>query len=99
MERTIISHNLETGKARIRFVHNEIEVEQDYDLLMVVPGSAWVLAEMQIPFDEEMQMKAMDKLTASITNQIEDGTIQPALPSLPPVDNTVPDPVAPSGDE
>ncbi len=76
MERALLFHDVETGLARVRFEHNGVTLEQNYNLKLVVPGSVNIFNEMGIEFDEEHQLKALDKLTEYIEFQIEDGTIK-----------------------
>ncbi len=76
MIRTVISHDATTGKARIKFEHNGVTVEQDYNLIDVIPSTRYVFAAMGLEFDESYQALAMDRLEATIQNQIEEGAIQ-----------------------
>lgn len=73
MECTILSHNVETGEAKLRFEHNDVVFEADYNLKLVVPGSEYILKRMGIEFNEEHQLKALENLKTSIAQQIEDG--------------------------
>ena len=84
MERTIISHDVASAKARVRFEHNGVKVEDDVDLKLVVPGSMRIFGEMGIEFTEEYQLRALDKLTDNVQRQIEDGVItNPPEPQTP----------------
>jgi hypothetical protein len=86
MEMTIITHNTQTAKARIRFEHNDITVEQDFDLWSIVPGTRFVFPGMGLDFDEVAQEKVIQRLKTMITEQIESGAIQnpPQAPEAQP---------------
>lgn len=75
MERTIISHNVETATARMRFEHNGVTTEQDFNLWDVVPGTRYVFAQMNLDMDEATQLQAMERVEAMILKGIEDGVI------------------------
>lgn len=75
MKKTIVSHDVKNAQARIRFEHNDVTHEADYDLKNIVPGSEYVFAQMGVEFTKSHQLKAIDKLTESITLQIEQGVI------------------------
>lgn len=93
MEMTIISHNLATALARIRFEHAGITVENNFNLRHVIPGTDYIFSAMGIDFVEEYQTKAIEKLAASIEAQIDSGAIQNAP------EPAVPDPVEPEPEE
>lgn len=76
MEKTIISQDVATGKARIRFEHLDVTVEDDYDLVHVVPGSARVFEELGLTFGPIAQAAAITKLEDLIRDQIESGALQ-----------------------
>lgn len=76
MERTVISHDIGLAKARIRFEHNDVVVEEDFDLANVVPSTKYVFEQMGMTFDEIYQSVAMDKLTTIIQSQIDQGLIK-----------------------
>lgn len=75
MEITILTHDTATGKARIRFEHNGITVEDNFSLIDVVPGSRYVFQTMGLEFDESYQQLAIARLEAMIQSQIEEGVI------------------------
>lgn len=75
MERTIISHDTETGVARIRFEHNGVTVENDFNLIDVIPGTRMVFQSMGLEFDAETQERVIERLTAMIQQGIEEGAI------------------------
>jgi hypothetical protein len=71
----IISHNEVTGEARIKFSHLDVVHEDYYDLSLVIPGSKRLLAQLDMEFTKELQLKALEKLTAWITRDIEAGVL------------------------
>lgn len=85
MERTIVSHAIETGIARIRFEHDGVTLEQTYNLWDVIPGTRYIFNAMGITeLTEEMQLSAIDTLTASVQRGIEDGIIvNPPVAEVP----------------
>lgn len=85
MERTIISHDTETGVARIRFEHNGVKVENDFNLIDVIPGTRMVFQSMGLEFDEETQERVIERLTAMIQQGIEEGAILNPPPDDEPV--------------
>lgn len=85
MERTIITHNIETGIAVILFDHNGVTLEQTYNLWDVIPGTRYIFNAMGIgELTEEMQNSAIETLTASVQRGIEDGMIvNPLVAEVP----------------
>lgn len=83
MERTIISHDTKTALARIKFEHNGVTYEDDFNLKYVIPGSESILNEMGIEFTKKLQLTTIDKLTDKITKAIDEGII-----TNPPVTKT-----------
>lgn len=75
MQRTIITHDPVTAMARVRFEHDGVSLEQVYNLKMVEPGSLRTFTDFGIEFSEEYQLIALDRLTAQIQQQIEEGMI------------------------
>lgn len=75
MIRTILSHDIDAGTARIRFEHQGVTLEDTYQLIQIIPGTSYVLAAMNLPFTEEAQLAAMNYLEASVTRGIEAGMI------------------------
>jgi len=69
----ILTHNVDTGAARIKFTHNDVVLEDNYNLKMIIPGSAKVLESLGQSFTEEMQLKALENLTAWIQRDIDAG--------------------------
>lgn len=89
---TIISHNVSTAKARIKFEHNGVVLENDFTLKDVIPGTKYIFEMMEIEFDEGYQLKAIEKLGESIQRQIEEGYIvnmEPLQTDIPPVEGPV----------
>lgn len=82
MKKTIISHDTKSAQARIKFEHNGVVHEADYDLKLVVPGSQYTFEQMGVEFTKQFQLKAIDKLEETIKLQIEQGVITnpPAAP-------------------
>ena len=80
----ILSHNVETGDARIRFSHLDVVHESDYNLKLVIPGSQRLLADLGMEFTEELQLKTLENLTTWITRDIESGALKnPAVENEP----------------
>ena len=75
MQVEILERNIEAGTVKMRFSHNGITHTQSYDLKLVVPGTDRVLAEYGMAFDEIMQQKVIDKMTAQVQRDIEAGII------------------------
>lgn len=75
MERTVLSHDVGSGIALIRFVHNDVTIEQEFNLKLVVPGSQHIFEQMGIAFTEAHQLTALDKLTEILTFQIDSGAV------------------------
>ncbi|GFE77731.1 hypothetical protein [Novosphingobium sp. TCA1] len=92
MIRTIISHDIDAGTARIRFEHNGVTVEDDYVLINVVPSTKYVFEQMGLVFDESYQQLAIERLTTSIEGQIESGGIKNAPPVEAPLYEAPPEP-------
>lgn len=75
MNLEILERDIQAGTAKLRFSHNDVVHTGTYDLKMVVPGTDRVLAEYGMAFDEPMQQKVIDKLTAQIQREIEAGIL------------------------
>lgn len=81
MERTIIAHDTVTGLARIRHEWEDgTVVEDDYNLIRIVPSTEMTFTEMGITFDEEYQTLAIEKLSLILANQHSLGILQPPPP-------------------
>lgn len=98
MIRTILSHDIEAGTARIRFEHEGVVIEEDYSLIHLVPGTAYVLEAMQMPFDEEKQFAAIDYLERMLAQQIDGGTLKPAPEPVSEAELPEEEPSAPEGE-
>ena len=57
MQVEMLSWDKTTGKARIRFSHNDVVHTESYDLKLVVPGTERLLGELSMEFDELMQQR------------------------------------------
>lgn len=75
MQVEILERNVQVGSIKLRFSHNGIVHTSTYDLKMVVPGTDRILAEYGMAFDETMQQKVIDKLTAQVQRDIEAGIL------------------------
>lgn len=96
MEMTIISRDTDKATARLHFEHAGVTLEQDFDLVAAVPGTAYFLGVQGRSLTPEEQDRTLDYITSSIERQIDSGAIQnPPAPLEP--DVPLPDPV-PEGD-
>jgi hypothetical protein len=75
MQVEILERNIEAGTIKMRFSHNDVVRAETYDLKLVVPGTDRILAEYGMAFDETMQQKVIDKITAQVQREIEAGII------------------------
>jgi hypothetical protein len=75
MQVNITRRDITKGTATITFEHNGVSHTADYDLGLVVPGTRRLLEELETEFDQTMQDKVIDKLTAQIQREIEAGII------------------------
>ena len=82
----ILSHDVSTGKARIKFSHLDVVHESDYDLTLVIPGTKTLLAKLNMEFTEEIQLKALDSLTKWVQRDIEAGTLKNKIEGIHPDD-------------
>jgi hypothetical protein len=76
MQVDIIERNVQAGTIKIRFSHNDVVRTETYDLKLVVPGTDRILAEYGMAFDEAMQQKVIDKITAQVQREIEAGILR-----------------------
>lgn len=76
MQVEVLSWDKSIGKAKIRFSHNDVVHTDNYDLKLVVPGTERLLGELGVDFDEAMQQRVIDKLTAQVQHGIEAGVIK-----------------------
>ena len=72
----VLSHDVETYIAEIRFTHNDVVVQDTYNLLLVEPTMKATLARTNSAFTPEMQQKVIEKLTGWIQAQIEAGGLE-----------------------
>lgn len=72
MQVDILRHDVQEGTARIQFKHRGVTHTQDYDLLLVVPGTKRALEMSAQTFTLEMQNKVIEKLTAQVEREIEE---------------------------
>ena len=72
----VLEHDLVTGDAKIKFSHNDIVHEDNYNLKLVVPGTTQLLEKLKKEFTEEIQLKALDILTAQVQKDIESGALK-----------------------
>ena len=76
----ILSHDVATGEARIKFSHLDVVHEDNYDLKLVIPGSKLLMEQWGQEFTEEMQLKALDRLTEWVQRDIESGALKNRMP-------------------
>ena len=87
MIRTILHHDIETAQVVIRFEHEGVTYTDAFDLKLVLPGTMHTLGQLELPFDEGLQLKVIDRLTKNIQIGIEAGTIKnPPASQTPPAD-------------
>ena len=91
----IISHDEVTGQARIKFSHLDVVHEDNYDLSLVIPGTKMLLAQLDMEFTKELQLKALEKLTEWLTRDIESGALKNRLPEAQPVEEPAPSDLQP----
>jgi len=72
----ILSHDVDTAIAKIKFTHNDIVVEDEYNLLLVEPSMKKALELTGSSFTPELQQKVIDMLTGWVQNNIERGGLQ-----------------------
>jgi hypothetical protein len=90
----ILSHDVTTGEAIIRFTYKDIVHTDKYNLMLVIPGSKMLMEQWGQEFTKEMQLKALDRLTEWVTRDIDAGVFQTRLDDNNPHD-PVPPPSAP----
>lgn len=87
MIRTVLYHNTETAQAVIQFEHEGVTYTDSFNLKLVLPGTMNTLNQLELPFDEELQLKVIERLTENIQAGIEAGIIKnPPAPQAPPPD-------------
>lgn len=76
MKVTVLERDVDVGTAKLKFEHNDVVFTQSYDLKLVVPGTDRVLAQLGLEFTEDMQQTVIDRLTATVTREIDEGIIR-----------------------
>lgn len=76
MQVEILERDVAAGTAKLRFSHNGVTHTSNYDLQLVIPGTARIFEQYGVAFDEAKQQLVIDKLTAQIEREIEAGIIQ-----------------------
>jgi hypothetical protein len=72
----ILSHDVDTAIAKIKFTHNDIVVEDEYNLLLVEPSMKRALDLTNSTFTPELQQKVIGLLTEWMQRNIERGGLQ-----------------------
>ncbi len=80
---TVLWHDTNTAKARIKFEYGDQIIEDEYNLIDVVPGSAYTFEAMGLEFDKGFQLAAIYKLSEKIKGHFENGDIQTAPVAQP----------------
>jgi hypothetical protein len=75
MNLEILERDIQAGTAKLRFSHNGVTHTSSYNLKMIVPGTERIFAEYGMEFDAAMQQKVIEKLTALVQREIEDGIL------------------------
>lgn len=76
MQVEILSHDKVAAKARIRFLHEGVVVEDSYDLLLVIPDMKATLARTGQEFDEQKQQDVIRELTNWMQRSVDRGTFK-----------------------
>lgn len=79
MNTEVLSHDVKTGIASVKFTYKDIVHEEVYNLKMVVPGSERVFQDLGQEFTKELQLKALEGVATRLKAAIDDGTYQPRL--------------------
>ena len=72
----ILSHDVNTFMAEIKFTHNGVVVQDTYNLLLVEPTMKKALELANTSFTPEMQQKVIDKLAGWVQIHIECGALE-----------------------
>lgn len=72
----ILSHDVDTAIAKIKFTHNDVVVENTYDLLLVEPSMKKALELTKSTFTLELQQNVIEMLTVWVQRGIERGGLQ-----------------------
>ena len=78
MQVEVIERDVRLATATLRFTHNGVTVTQAYNLKFVVPGTETVFAAYGVEFNEAMQQTVIDRLTAQVQQEIEQGILHNA---------------------
>jgi hypothetical protein len=76
MDVKILQHDVQTAKATIRFTHDGAVVENEYDLLLVLPDMKSTLNRTGSTFDAEMQNAVIATLTGWMQQAVDSGTFK-----------------------
>ena len=76
MDVKIIQHDVGAAKATIRFTHEGVVVENEYDLLRVIPDMKSSLDRTGQTFDAEMQNAVIATLTGWMQRAVDRGTFK-----------------------
>lgn len=99
----ILSHDVATGEAIVKFTYKDVVHTSKYNLMLIIPGSKMLMEQWGQEFTEEMQLKALDRLSEWIQRDIDAGVFQTHIDgnhpddpaSRPPLPDTVPPPWQP----
>lgn len=72
----ILSHDVNTYMAEIKFTHNDVVVQDKFNLLLVEPTMKQTLYLLGEEFTPEHQQTVIDNLTAWMQRNIERGAYQ-----------------------
>jgi hypothetical protein len=72
----VLSHDVDTAIARIKFTHNDVVVENEYNLLLVEPSMKRTLELTNGTFTADLQQNVIDMLTSWVQRSIERGGLQ-----------------------
>jgi len=72
----VLSHDVDTAIARIKFTHNDVVVENEYNLLLVEPSMKRTLELTNGVFTADLQQSVIGMLTNWVQRNIERGGLQ-----------------------
>lgn len=72
----ILSHDVDTGIAEIKFTHNGVVVQDTYNLLLVEPSMKRTLELTNSTFTADLQQSVITMLTGWVQRNIERGGLQ-----------------------
>jgi hypothetical protein len=73
MQIEILSHNVETFIAEIKFIHNDVIVKDTYNLLLVEPTMKSTLERTGDTFTPQLQQEVINTLASWIERSINRG--------------------------